>query len=126
MPGTTRRASEAGAAEDLAGAGVDVDPHHLRPAHELQAIAAGESVQLRAEIGEAAHPGHDPLLEVAKRHEAPGAAASERLVLLALVRARVGKGAGEDDAQSGGKGKDRLHGISASLGRGDSPPPLNR
>src|SRR3954467_1141226 len=83
----TRR-SEAGAAEDGAGAGVDVDPHDLRPAHELEAVAAGDGVELGAEIGEATHLGHDAVLDVAQRQEAALLLALERLVLLALVRAR--------------------------------------
>src|SRR3954467_4089454 len=111
MPGTSRPPnSEAGAAENFAGAGVDIDPHDLRPAHELEAVAARESVELRAQIGEAAHSGDDSVLEVAQRHEAPGLAAAKGFVLLPLVRARVGEGAGEDDAEGGGKGKDMLHG----------------
>src|SRR3954447_15201324 len=128
MPGTSRPPnSEAGAAEDLAGAGVDIDPHHLRPAHELEAVAPRESVELRAQIGEAAHSGDDSVLEIAPRHEAPRLPAAKGFVLLPLVRASVGESAGEDDAEGGDKGKDILHGgfLPGSV-RVDRGGPLNR
>src|SRR3954468_6667003 len=120
MPGTSAVLYlEARAAEDFAGAGVDVDPHHLRSAHELQPVAAGKGVELRSEVDEAVHARHDALLEVAQRHEAAGLAAAERLVLLAFVRTRVGEGAGEDDAEGGDKGKETLHVmVSACSGEG--------
>src|SRR4051812_4890766 len=105
--------SEAGAAEDGAGARVDVDPHHLRAAHELEAVAAGDGVELRPEIGEAVHLRDDAVLDVAQRQEAALLLALERLVLLALVGARRKvrrrRGGGRE---GGGEKEGTRHGYS--------------
>src|SRR4051812_44290324 len=113
--------SEARPADDLARAGVDVDPDDALAAQELEAVAADVGIIFGAEIGEAAHLRDDSGLDRAQRDDSAVAGALERFRLLALARSRRRRGGqqgghAEQGDEEGGGGTHEMDTALAVVG----------